>query len=473
MRKDNAVLIILLAMFMFVSPGGLWLILFVGLMVRKFAAIRSAEAPFLANLFLASFALRVALLLLISAAFIFKGRVLSYPDYPGWTPNLIGDAAYYTLRGYWMSLDWRGLVLSDRVLLSTYNPIYGWNGYTYLLAIFHYLFGFSPVSSTLFNCLLGSINGILVFFIAREYLSSKVSRIAAVMVSFLPSMVLWSITNLKDTALISITLIIIWAFMGLMKCKRRHVIPLLICIIAGLFIQLALRKYTGFLMLAILVLSYFLGVRGKVARIGAALIALVAVLIALFTGTAFLKNADNLVHTSIYHLLSIHQATVPMKGSSYKILDDKYYVHNPEYKDGFTPEEDYYAHPTWKLGYRQYAHIYARAMTHFLFEHYLWKSNTNLQLLSVAQMVFWYAMLPFALFGFLIMWRYSFQEYSILFIYFFLMSFFIAMTQGNVGTLFRVRDVVSPVILLWASIGLAKIMKWRIMNEEHGHAAHR
>ncbi len=470
--NDIALLLCVALLFAMVSPGGMFIVAIVGLSFARLLHARSSDTIFLRNLFLASFTIRAVLLVLISVVLIIAGRILTYPDYPGWAPNLIGDASYYTLRAYWMSLDWRGFDLSDKVLLSTYNPIYGWNGYTFMIAFFHYIFGFSPVMSVMFNCLLGSCNGILIFFIAREYLSGGVAKIAAVLVSFLPSLVLWSITNLKDTVLITVTLFIVLVFIRLQRSAMGHRFVLILLLIAALVLQSAVRKYSGLLTGSALLLSLMFLVRTRRARL--VLIFVLLIVGITVTVTPGLANKINeRVHMSVYRLLSIHQATVPMPGSSYKILDDKYYKHNPEFKVDYTPDVYYYQYPTWQLSYLDYAGIYCRAMVHFLFEPFPWAANSSLKLLSLIQMGLWYCILACAAFGAVVLSRHAFREYACLYVFFLIMSFFIAMTQGNVGTLFRVRDIVTPIILLWASVGIAGILKIDIIKKDRTYAPSR
>ncbi|MFH1508126.1 MAG: glycosyltransferase family 39 protein [Candidatus Omnitrophota bacterium] len=426
----------------------------------------STDDKFVLNLFLWAFIARAALLVIISFVLVYYDRILTYPKYPGWAPNLIGDASYYTLRGYWMALDWSGYPLSQKILKSAYNPIYGWNGYTYLLAFFHKIFGFSPISSTLLNCLFGSLIGTFSYLIAREYLSIKVARLTAVMVSFFPSLFLWSITNLKDTFMILCIVFILWAFIRFNSVSGRGKLVFLSFIVAGLLALATLRKGVGFLMPIVLASSYLISL--KKPSVFLKLLAVAGVILyLLLPGKDMLQKFDYMVHKSVYRLLAMHQATVPIKGSSYKILDEKYYLHNPEFHPYTSPDEEYYAYPTIKLGYLQYARIYLRAMTHFLFEPYIWKLDSKLKLLSLTQMFFWYPLLSFALLGLFILMRYLSGQYLILFIYFLTMSFMIAMSQGNVGTLFRFRDLLTPVILLWSSVGIAKVLGWKILNSKN------
>lgn len=454
------VLGVLSGLLLFFSPGSFSLILIILLLVSWLYKKDIKDINFIVRLFLSAFALRVVLLAVVSIVSILSGKVLSYPGYPGFTPALIGDSAYYTLRGYWMALDWKGIGLSERVLRSAYNPIYGWHGYTYVIAFFNYLFGFSPISSKLVNCIFSSLSAILAFLIVRESCASRVAKLAGILVAFLPSLVLWSITNMKDSSLVFVTLLILWSF--IMFYKRKDKVIYCILIVVGLMVQSTLRKGI-FPLTAIALVCTYIAIMPRPKFSIKILIGLSLVIALLLSGKPNLHRFDLFVRKQICAAISIHQAAVLDKGTNYRILDDKYYMINKDYRDRYTPwyafqkEEDF--------NYLQYAQTIARGWFYFLLEPFPWKVNTKLQLLAYPQMILWYFLVPFTFFGSLILLRYKWREYLVLFVYFGVVVSGCALTMANIGTAFRFRDMVSPVLLMFAAVGIGKLIGWEIFKK--------
>lgn len=456
---------ILFGFIIFIFPGGFFLLTIVSLILFWVYKPHNNDTRFSIKLFLSAFIVRLILLTVITTVLLIKGKILSYRGYPGWSPILMGDEAYYTLRGYWMALDWKGFDLSERVLKSAYNPIYGWNGYTYVIALFHYLFGFSPVSCKIINCIFASLSGVLSYFIAKQYLTDRVAKLSGILVAFLPSMMLWSISNLKDSSLIFITLLILWAFiMFHKKVELRSRLLFFFLIVIGLLAQSTLRQKVMPLTLASLLISYAIIIH-KPSLLVKIIVTFFCITGLLFFNKFNLNHLNSLLRQKICQSLAIHQPAALQEGSSnYKILEDGYYLINKNFRPGIDPEYYWYVYRTQDLSYLEYIKILIRGWVYFLFEPFPWVIDTGLKLLAYPQMVLWYILSPFALLGALIVLRYRWREYLILFIYFFIISSGCALTMANIGTAFRFRDMVTPVFLLCASVGLAKILGWKILK---------
>jgi Dolichyl-phosphate-mannose-protein mannosyltransferase len=106
-------------------------------------------------------------------------------------------------------------------------------GYFYFCAAIYFVFGTYRAAASYANCLIGTINVFLVYRLARRFFHIAVARRAALLVAFVPSMILWSSLTLKDT--LSTMLIIL----TLSQCVRmkdqltpRNVILTLLPIIA-------------------------------------------------------------------------------------------------------------------------------------------------------------------------------------------------------------------------------------------------
>ncbi len=456
----------LLGLLFFLSPGGFTVSLVVLLVVLKKNIKADAESRFIMNLFMAAFLLRLLLLFSVSAFMVSRNEVLFYPGYPGWSVKFIGDSAYYTLRGYWMSLDWRGFFLTQKVLGSAYNPVYGWQGYNFIIAGFNYLFGFSPVSSAIMNCLFGSLIPVVCYYVCRQVFSLNVSRISALLMAFFPSLLLWSITNLKDASLILVILCIFWLFIKLTSYPYvRQKIILFFAIFIALFILSTLRKF----IMPIVLLSLFitaLAVSGH-PRLK---VKIFIVLIIIFSSIVLFRlspaKIDKIFRQKIFRVLSLHQASAKTPGNNYRILEDKYYILNPYFVFGKQPDEECYVYPANKLSYGQYIMAYMRGLFHFIFEPNIFRPVKKTMFLAYPQMLLWYIMVLLSPLGLFISLRYAWKRYLILLIYSFLLVSALSLTQANIGTVLRFRDMITPVVAIWAAIGITKISGKKILKEQ-------
>ncbi len=94
------------------------------------------------------------------------------------------------------------------------------------------------------------------------------------------------------------------------------------------------------------------------------------------------------------------------------------------------------------------------AVTHYLLEPTLPRAGNWLVTLLIPQMIFWYFLLPFALVGVGAGLRWKPWDCCFLVL---VLSAWITMgaiSNANIGTLIRLRDMVTPIVLLFAAVGL-------------------
>lgn len=453
-------------LFLYLSPGFVFIyLLSYAVLAKKYRSHGSGD-QYIAKLFVASFIVRTVLLLAISLYAILSHKILHGPTYPGWAPNLIGDSAYYTVRGYWISLDWQGFILPARVIQEAYNYPYGWTGYSYILAVFYYLFGFSPISSVLINCLCSTLSGIICYLMARDHLSEKVSRLFGILVCFFPSLICWSVFNLKDSILIFLILYIFRCFMLLMKAAEFwRKIFWAIVIAISLFVLNTIRIKVMSIVIISLLSGSVAAIRVPKLLSKVLITALVFIFIFVLFNRGALYQIDTFVHAKISKILEIHQAAAVQTGANYKILDEKRYAKNDKFRPGKDPDIYYYLYPLQFAGYFEYLKIIARGWVHFMFEPFPFRYNTPLIRWAGPQMYAWYIVCLFAFWGAGILMRRRLMEFLPLLVFFILITVSCGLTMSNIGTAFRFRDMVTPIVLLWASVGFARAIGWDIIRD--------
>ena len=102
-----------------------------------------------------------------------------------------------------------------------------------------------------------------------------------------------------------------------------------------------------------------------------------------------------------------------------------------------------------------------RGWVHFFMEPFPWKIQSVLSVASFPQVIIWYIILPFSISGIFIQLKTN-REMTLALLAFLLSAGTIfAMTGGNIGTDFRMRDMLSPLIMLFSAIGFSHCFRIR------------
>lgn len=163
------------------------------------------------------------------------------------------DARFYESYGAAVSLHWQGLgpgpALEKGGLLPDYYD---------LNAVFHYLLGDSAMGAVVLNMFAGVWTVLLTFSLSREILGRNVGKTAAMLTAFFPSLVLWSVLNIRDSlAGMAVGITVLYG----VRVFRRPRLGNLLGLGFGLLLLTALRDYMGFLCLSGLALGAVVAVR--------------------------------------------------------------------------------------------------------------------------------------------------------------------------------------------------------------------
>jgi len=430
----------------FFSRGSAFFIILAAMTVFLINRLPAArERDFIRRIFLWGFTLRVLFVLLSMAFAVYKGNIMNFhikygcPDYG--TPYLFDDSAYYTLRALYTSLHWKGVPLSTWTLeYVVNNREYGYTGFVWLPAVYFRVFGFSPVSSRFINCFLGVITAFLVYSCVKNVFGERPARASAVLTAFFPSLFLWSATNLKDTAFIFSFYLMIWAIIKTRFTKGLYYAPV---IFLAIWFQCSIRffKYREYFYLSMVIMAaYFLPVmlsflRGRLKAVVIVILVASCVVFAVLKregiGRAFNKAANE--------AFVWHKGMLSDKGNNYKLLPDRILE-----KDEINPGD--------------FLRMYSSGIFHVIFEPFPSRINKPSLMLAFLQMCIWYVLIFFAAAGLFFSLKRGFFKADFIFIaYFIVMLSVLAVTGGNVGTIFRMRDVITPIVLIFASLALIRI----------------
>lgn len=431
------------------SPGSLAVL--GALLMTTWGLSRIADARkrrFLIRLFLAGFAVRAALSLGLDVAawVVTRGQPFRW-ERPAWSQTQVaedrtrrflgmGDSDYYSTRAYTMALYAKG-VRGPVTLSTAYRDTspYGWNGYLYLLGLFYFLFGFSPFAIKLMTCWFGALIGPMLYAVGETQFSPPIARWAATLVAFFPSLVCWSATNLKDIPFIVLTLALLLLFMsmrhaGAMRGRAIALGLFLIVLAAHVFLR---QGFLSFSLVGCLVVSSWLVCRMP---------RTVKVAVVLVVGVSLAVCVHARLRPMLAGAFYYHLGHVRTPGDSYRYLPQPFF--DPDYMAQWAEHGSIGVPVLMAVG---------KAAALYLLEPLPGRVDTAFEILAYPQMVLWYFCLPLALWGMVVSLKTRPRDSLALVLLLITWVFGVALRGGNIGTAFRMRDMVSPLVLLFACVG--------------------
>lgn len=312
--------------------------------------------------------------------------------------------------------------------------------FTYGIAVLYSLLGYAPVALKWLNGFQGGLLPLLAFGLGKRLFGSRTAgRISAVLLALHPFLLVWSITALKDPLLILAAMFFLYA---VMRCLSGEWVWLWGVLAGGVGATL-FGTWTGPLF----------GITLGVGMLGWAVARFWRTTRWMVGGTAILLIAGWVYAGPWAGGLSADWAMrwkdryaeryEDPQPSRYRIFPDSVYGEGHRgklVKRPFTPGEFFYG--------------VVLGIAHFLFLPYPCCANGWHQTLASVLMLFWYALLPFAVLGYLHGWRKNAGAAWFLGIFAAGVSFIIALNSVVVWTMTRHRDLVSPLFLIWAGGGL-------------------
>jgi hypothetical protein len=318
---------------------------------------------------------------------------------------------------------------------------YGRNSYITLLTGIQVLFGPTPYSMRLLNTLLFLIAGILLFRLSRSAFASLPAFIGLAVFLFLPTLFYWSISLLKEPLyLLGTTLVISGTAASVRARAWSGSAVTSLAALAGLAIVSDLRPAAVTLtVLGIgtgLALLLFFSSSTRIKLVTA-----VAAALLILTATSQ-PSAQQRMTSALESTAKTHAGHVFTVGHAYKLLDDPFYV-NPVSA----------AASTLTLSSAQAARYVIRSAVSFILVPLPWQLASTRELSYLPEQLVWYVMVALLPAGFVAGWRRDPIVTSLLAGYTIPTAAALALTNGNVGTLLRLRGIVIPYLIWLSAVG--------------------
>jgi len=365
----------------------------------------------------------------------------------GWEGFVSGDDRLHTIKGWQLALKIKGDYYGKLLDLTSHgeSPRHGITAFTYLLAAFYTLFGFHPLASKFINCYLGATLPVIIYCMTRTLFGTRQSRIAAFFTAFYPSLLRWSICNLKD-------IFIIWLLYGAMT---------LIILIA--------RRKAGFLYWVALGVIMFALWHAQFLYFSALFLCL---LVMFGNIVGFSRRALGWSIAALTAVICI--SAIAMSGIIKDFLSGLLWTVS-RYQLGMARADisGYFIFPDWFEYLVQVGHIpflllpliILKGIVIFLFAPFPWAIMNLNQLPAYPQVLLWYLVLALALIGFTRALAKRPRECAIVAVFLAISIPIWAITTGNIGAAFRHRDHFAPIVFIFAANALVSLFKTRSSGE--------
>ncbi|HYG10062.1 MAG TPA: glycosyltransferase family 39 protein, partial [Pyrinomonadaceae bacterium] len=172
-----------------------------------------------------------------------------------------GDALTYDQQGHLLTLVWQDQLTFQEFSRGNQNDFLGM---PYLVASIYTLVGRNTLAVQLFNAVLGAATAPVVYVCAqRIFQNVRVARVAALLVAFYPSLILWSSQALKDAP---IMLLLTLTALTTLKLGERFNLKYLAVLLFCLFGLLSLRFYIFYIMIVAVGAGFIIGMRRLTAQ---------------------------------------------------------------------------------------------------------------------------------------------------------------------------------------------------------------
>lgn len=405
------------------APGALACCAVVSLPTVLVLARAGNEKTFLWRLFIIAVLVR-----LILATVIFMGNMEEFFG---------GDAKTYDIFGASLVQSWHGDEYHRQVYTQFVSSGASAWGMLYIVATVYELIGTNLYAIQLINASVGASTAVVVYYSAQTLFNNeRVSRLAALLVAFFPSLILWTSQALKDGIIILTLALAILATLRLMqKISVGYIVVLMGCLAA----LLSLRFYVFYMMAAAVAGSFFVGMKSMNAQAFMQRFVAVGLIGLAFTWFGVLRYAG--VQFERYANLETIQISRLDQASA---------------GSGFAKDVD--------VGTAEGAlSILPLGVVYLLLAPFPWQFTTLRQSITLPEMIIWWCCCPLLVLGLWYSLKHRLREVSPIVIFTTMLTLAYSLFQGNVGTAYRQRSQLLVFYFIFIAVG-GVIVKERAEN---------
>lgn len=302
--------------------------------------------------------------------------------------------------------------------------------FTYLIGVLYAFLGYSPLIVRLLNSTCSILTGIIVYFIGRDIFTSRVGKVSMLSFIFLPSVIIYSITALRDTIVIFLITLAMWLMVGFVRSKNYFlpIIAFILSIAAGL-LRNAIKYPLIYLIAALVLFNLRIGIFKK-------WFIMFVITIIIFSVSPLRHKIQSYLNPDIF--FSVHIGYVNTRGNNYMIF----------------PERCYQGSRLIGLSPIEIMTGFAKGAFHLFSEPLPARCDSLFLLLAGLQTFLLYLLIPFILIGIVTGLQHRFYYVMPIVAYLLIFTLIMSISEGNVGTVFRHRDMLMPFLSILGIVGL-------------------
>jgi hypothetical protein len=383
---------------------------------------RGTDRTFLLRMFIAALIIR-----LVVGTVIFVGHM---QDFFG------GDALTYDIFGQALNQGWHGDTYNMMVYQRYVSSGAGAWGMLYLVAGVYELVGRNMLAIQFINAAMGAATPAVIYHNAQHlFNNSRVSRLAALLTAFYPSLVLWSSQGLKDGAIVMALALGMFATLRLMeRVKLRDILLLTVCLIA----LLSLRFYIFYMMIVAVAGAFVIGLKASNTQaLVQRFVAIILIGLAL-TWFGVLRYAGAQFER-FGNIEAIQTSRADLARSA---------------ESGFGKDVDVRTTEGALI-------VIPMGVINLLFAPFPWQLASLRQSLTLPEMVVWWVSFPLLILGLWYAMKHRLRGVSPILLFTTMLTLAYSVFQGNVGTAYRQRSQLLVFYFIFVAVG-AVLVKEKI-----------
>ncbi len=344
-----------------------------------------------------------------------------------------GDANTYHLYGESLMQSWHGDSFHGGRYEAFIQSGAGAWGMLYVVAAVYEVLGANMYAIQLINASIGASTAIVVYKVTQILFgNSRVSKLAAFLVAFFPSLILWSSQGLKDALIIMALALCILATLKLMqKMSFSYLLVLGVCLSA----LLSLRFYIFYMMAAAVGGSFVIGLKSANAKSFIHRFVAIALIGLAFTWFGVIRFAT--VQFEKYgNLQMVNQSRLDQARNA---------------ESGFAKDVDVQTTEGALT-------VIPIGLVYLLFAPFPWQLASLRQSIALPEMIVWWASFPLLVLGWWYALKHRLRHVSPVVLFTTMLTLAYSVFQGNVGTAYRQRSQLLVFYFIFVAVG-AVILK--------------
>lgn len=354
--------------------------------------------------------------------------------------TFFGDEEYYIRRSIWLRNVALQLPVHNADLIYAFAD-YGSTSHLYVLAFLQALVGPSPYGVHLFGAALFVAAAVVLFRTVRPVFGRVPSLMGLAVLLFLPSLFAWSISALKEPLYFAATACAIALAMKLARDRRLGVRLIVLAALAGVVAAIGTIRDGGAVLAGAGILAGFAG--AWIVRRPRA----VAVFLVLLPITAGLVLRVPRTQLLLYNFLQAaarqHRAFIETPGWVYTLLDQRFYNDGQAITD---------------MRFSEAARYVARAAERYVTVPLPWEAKSAAAVAYLPEQVIWYVLVALLPVGILFSLRRDTLLTMVLCGVTVVSASAIALLNGNVGALVRLRVLAIPYLTWVSMVGICELL---------------